>query len=255
MSAPSNQNFPNPNAPIVGANGCMTASWRYFMNALWQRTGGANGDNGYFAYVNGDPAEAFQVADAVTGTDATPLAQVQSLDAAVLSTAETFATNAANTAQSNAETFTSTYYAPLASPALTGTPTAPTAGTGTNTTQLSTTAYALAAANTAQSNAETFATSAANTAQSNAETFATGQVRSLAGGAIASVTVGASPFAYTAPSNGLVFIEGGTVTLQQFARGATTLTAGAPNSIVPVRDGDIVTVTYTAAPTMNFAPD
>jgi hypothetical protein len=35
----------------------------------------------------------------------------------------------------------STYYAPLASPALTGTPTAPTATAGTNTTQLATTAF------------------------------------------------------------------------------------------------------------------
>ena len=39
--------------------------------------------------------------------------------------------------------------APLASPALTGTPTVPTAATGTNTTQAASTAYALAAGNTA----------------------------------------------------------------------------------------------------------
>ena len=35
--------------------------------------------------------------------------------------------------------------APLASPALTGTPTAPTAGSGTNTTQIATTAFVTAA--------------------------------------------------------------------------------------------------------------
>src|SRR5579864_5470816 len=62
---------------------------------------------------------------------------VTSANASTLTTAESFATNAANNAQSTAETF------------------------ATN------------AANTAQSNAETFATGAANTAQANAETFAT----------------------------------------------------------------------------------
>lgn len=46
---------------------------------------------------------------------------------------------AGGTLGSNA--FISTAYAPLASPALTGTPTAPTAGAGTNTTQLATTAF------------------------------------------------------------------------------------------------------------------
>ena len=76
---------------------------------------------------------------------------------------------AASTAQANAESFTSTSYAPLASPALSGTPTAPTASAGTSTTQLATTAFATTAASTAQSNAETFATNAASTAQSNAE--------------------------------------------------------------------------------------
>lgn len=37
--------------------------------------------------------------------------------------------------------FVSASYAPLASPALTGTPTAPTAASGTNTTQVATTAF------------------------------------------------------------------------------------------------------------------
>lgn len=41
-------------------------------------------------------------------------------------------------------------YAPLASPALTGTPTAPTAAVGTNSTQVATTAYVLNASDDAQ---------------------------------------------------------------------------------------------------------
>lgn len=56
-------------------------------------------------------------------------------------------------------------YAPLASPALTGTPTAPTATSGTSTTQLATTAYAMtAAANAVAGVATTFASSAENAA-------------------------------------------------------------------------------------------
>jgi hypothetical protein len=48
-------------------------------------------------------------------------------------------------------------YATIASPAFTGTPTAPTATLGTDTTQVATTAFANAAAATAQSNAEGYA--------------------------------------------------------------------------------------------------
>jgi hypothetical protein len=51
------------------------------------------------------------------------------------------ASGAAATAQTNAENFTSASYAPLASPAFTGTPTAPTAAAATNTTQVASTAY------------------------------------------------------------------------------------------------------------------
>ena len=59
--------------------------------------------------------------------------------------------------------------APLASPALTGTPTAPTAAADTNTTQIATTAFAKAEADAAQSAAEATA-AAANTAQQDGTT-------------------------------------------------------------------------------------
>jgi hypothetical protein len=49
-------------------------------------------------------------------------------------------------------TIASTKFAPVVSPALTGTPTAPTASAGTNTTQLATTAFVTAADNTLLSN-------------------------------------------------------------------------------------------------------
>jgi hypothetical protein len=72
-------------------------------------------------------------------------------DAVVTTNANAFATSAASTAQANAistsEAFTLAQgYAPLASPALTGTPTAPTQGAGTNNTDIATTAFVQTAA-------------------------------------------------------------------------------------------------------------
>lgn len=54
------------------------------------------------------------------------------------------ATAGTNTTQLATTAFVATSFAPLASPALTGTPTAPTAAPATNTTQLATTAFVLA---------------------------------------------------------------------------------------------------------------
>lgn len=62
------------------------------------------------------------------------------------STAETFATSAVATETSRAET-AEALLAPKANPALTGTPTAPTASAGTSTTQIATTAFVAAARN------------------------------------------------------------------------------------------------------------
>lgn len=73
--------------------------------------------------------------------------------------------------------------------------------------------------------------------------------------AIASITVGASPFAYTAPAAGSVLIVGGTVSAVTLKRGApAAVSVGATAGSVPVSAGDIVTVTYSAAPTMSFVP-
>lgn len=73
--------------------------------------------------------------------------------------------------------------------------------------------------------------------------------------AIASITVGASPFAYTAPAAGSVLIVGGTVSAVTLKRGTpAAVSVGATAGSVPVSAGDIVTVTYSAAPTMSFVP-
>lgn len=70
--------------------------------------------------------------------------------------------------------------------------------------------------------------------------------------AASSVTVGASPFDYAAPSDGCVAVVGGTVTALAYGRqGAFTTISG---GLVPVKKGDAVRITYTVAPTVTFIP-
>ena len=95
--------------------------------------------------------------------------------------------------------------APLASPALTGTPTAPTAAADTNTTQIATTAFAKAEADAAQAAAEATAasdaTTKANAAQSAATTAAASDATTKANAAQAAAEATAAA-ANTAQQNG-----------------------------------------------------
>ena len=72
--------------------------------------------------------------------------------------------------------------------------------------------------------------------------------------ASSAITVGASPFAYTATTGGTVAISAGTVSAVTLTRASTVIATGVLAGLIPVRNGDIVTVTYTAAPTMVFIP-
>lgn len=74
------------------------------------------------------------------------------------------------------------------------------------------------------------------------------------GGAIQSVSVSASPFSYSAISDGFVSISGGTVSLVQLTRGSVTINAGVTAGIIPVNFGDVVKITYTVSPTVYFVP-
>ncbi len=72
------------------------------------------------------------------------------------------------------------------------------------------------------------------------------------GAALASITVGASPYVYTATTRGAVAVSGGTVSAASLTRGsAVTLPIA---GLFPVSAGDTITVTYTVAPTMTFVP-
>ena len=99
--------------------------------------------------------------------------------------------------------------APLASPALTGVPTAPTAAADTSTTQIATTAFAKAEADAAQAAAEATAsadaTSKANAAQSAAEATAAADATSKANAAKSGAETTAQGYASTAQNNAQTF--------------------------------------------------
>lgn len=75
------------------------------------------------------------------------------------------------------------------------------------------------------------------------------------GAAVSALTVGTSPYAYTASLRGSVAVSGGTVSAVTITRGGVVVPTGALAGMFPVMNGDIVTVTYSAAPTMNFIPE
>jgi hypothetical protein len=72
--------------------------------------------------------------------------------------------------------------------------------------------------------------------------------------AIETITVGTSPFAYTAPAAGSVLLRGGAVTFTDLIRGPSPLPLGVTSGLIPVAAGDTLVVTYTVAPSMFFIP-
>ncbi|HEX8894483.1 MAG TPA: hypothetical protein VF783_14225 [Terriglobales bacterium] len=121
-----------------------------------------------------------------------------------------------NTSLITASTVSSTY-APLASPALTGTPTAPTATAGTSTTQISTTAFAQNAV-TGGGNAGSFTT--LNASGNDALLYSNTSAQSLTSGTAATITgwtktydrvnanFNASTGVFTAPATGYYQVSG-----------------------------------------------
>jgi hypothetical protein len=118
---------------------------------------------------------------ATAGTNTTQLATTQFVTAALASAGGVSSWNGrAGTVTMTAADITGAGGALLASPALTGTPTAPTATAGTNTTQLATTAYVAAAVTAYQ--AWTFTTTGTMTTPSNATTATIYRGRMVGGG-------------------------------------------------------------------------
>ena len=93
----------------------------------------------------------------------------------------------------------------------------------------------------------TFTTSGAGIVSANG-------IKTTAGAATA-VTVGASPYTYTnsSASNQQIFIQGGTVSAISFnPNGGTGISlSGLTDNVITMRPNDTLTITYTAAPTVN----
>lgn len=70
------QGLPAPSVPIATRGGEVTSAWRYFLSAMWARTGGAIEEA--FAPINGSPNNVFYVAPATQPDEAAQLAQVLS---------------------------------------------------------------------------------------------------------------------------------------------------------------------------------
>lgn len=71
---------------------------------------------------------------------------------------------------------------------------------------------------------------------------------------ISPVQATGSPFVYRAPTAGTLSITGGTVSSITLTRNTVTTPTGITAGLVPVANGDTVTITYSAAPTVNFIP-
>jgi len=70
---------------------------------------------------------------------------------------------------------------------------------------------------------------------------------------IQNIALGASPYSYTASSDGNLVISGGTVSNVNLTRGG--LTINLPTSgIMPMTQGDVIQITYSVLPTVNFIP-
>lgn len=73
---------------------------------------------------------------------------------------------------------------------------------------------------------------------------------------LVAVTLGTSPAAYQAPARGYLSLVGGTVTAVTLTRNGTATTIATTAQNYPMSSGDILTVTYSAAPTSaQFVPN
>ena len=70
----------------------------------------------------------------------------------------------------------------------------------------------------------------------------------------APVTVGASPYTWSAPFTGCLSITGGTVSAISIIRQGTTVATGITAGLVPVSKLDQVKITYSVLPTVVFLP-
>ena len=71
---------------------------------------------------------------------------------------------------------------------------------------------------------------------------------------IYTVTPGASPYTFTSPEDGVLYMNGGTVSIVSYARATVSLSLGLLAGSYPMRRGDTLVITYVVAPTLNWVP-
>lgn len=85
--------------------------------------------------------------------------------------------------------------------------------------------------------------------------FFSGLFRGLPPGNVETVTVGASPYIYSAARRGFLILTGGTVSAVAFSRDGTTFYSyGTTVGQFAVSAADQVRITHTGAPTVTFVP-
>ena len=72
--------------------------------------------------------------------------------------------------------------------------------------------------------------------------------------AVSAITVGASPFTYTATVRGDVNVAAGTVSAISITRGGVTTALGGIAGSFHASVGDKINITYSALPTVVFVP-
>lgn len=72
--------------------------------------------------------------------------------------------------------------------------------------------------------------------------------------AVAVLSVGASPYSFTASVAGHVLVQAGTVTGINYTRGRVTIALSGLSGWIPVGRGDVVAITYAVIPNAWFVP-
>lgn len=72
--------------------------------------------------------------------------------------------------------------------------------------------------------------------------------------AIKAVAPSTSPFSYTASQKGSLAVSGGTVSAIALTRGRVTVSTGQTIGLISLQQGDMLSITYSAAPILNFIP-
>lgn len=85
--------------------------------------------------------------------------------------------------------------------------------------------------------------------------FFTGLLNGQAIGVPSAVTPASSPYTYKAAQGGTLIIQGGTVSMVSFSRdGVTNFNTGQTQGMFPISQGDLLIITYSAAPHLTFVP-